>query len=176
MIEIVDFEPHFISRILDLILSIQRSEFGIPVSIADQPDLLDIRLTYQQGNGGFWIALDSSRVVGILALLDIGYCQSALRKMFVAAEYRGPAHSVARRLLDAVMERCHKCNTREIYLGTTAKHLAAIRFYEKNGFIELARSELPNTFPVMTVYTKFYRFQCEPALSHQARATGDARR
>lgn len=34
--------------------------------------------------------------------------------------------------------------------------LAAHRFYEKNGFRELARSELPERFPVMAVDSKFY--------------------
>jgi predicted N-acetyltransferase YhbS len=42
-------------------------------------------------------------------------------------------------------------------LGTTAKFLAAHRFYEKNGFREIAQTELPASFPVMTVDTKFYR-------------------
>jgi hypothetical protein len=45
---------------------------------------------------------------------------------------------------------------RELYLGTTAKYLAAHRFYEKNGFREIARTALPESFPVMAVDTKFY--------------------
>ena len=43
-----------------------------------------------------------------------------------------------------------------VYLGTTAKFLAAHRFYEKNGFREIAREALPDSFPVMAVDTKFY--------------------
>ena len=45
----------------------------------------------------------------------------------------------------------------EIYLGTTEKFLAAHRFYEKNGFAEVRRDELPSAFPVMAVDSKFYR-------------------
>ena len=48
---------------------------------------------------------------------------------------------------------------REVYLGTTAKFLAAHRFYEKNGFVEIDHSELPESFPVMVVDTKFYRLE-----------------
>jgi hypothetical protein len=51
---------------------------------------------------------------------------------------------------------------REIYLGTTAKFLAAHRFYEKNGFEELLQSELPARFPLMSVDTKFYRYAVSP--------------
>jgi predicted N-acetyltransferase YhbS len=45
---------------------------------------------------------------------------------------------------------------REVFLGTTARFLAAHRFYEKNGFREIARQALPHSFPVMSVDTKFY--------------------
>jgi RimJ/RimL family protein N-acetyltransferase len=47
----------------------------------------------------------------------------------------------------------------EIYLGTTAEFLAAHRFYEKNGFKEIAKSQLPPAFPIMAVDTKFYKQQ-----------------
>jgi hypothetical protein len=50
----------------------------------------------------------------------------------------------------------------DIFLGTTAKFLAAHRFYEKNGFHEIGRDELPAAFPVMTVDTKFYRRSLAP--------------
>jgi hypothetical protein len=44
----------------------------------------------------------------------------------------------------------------EVYLGTTEKFFAAHRFYEKNGFREIAQTKLPASFPIMTVDTKFY--------------------
>ena len=46
---------------------------------------------------------------------------------------------------------------REILLGTTEKFIAAYKFYEKNGFIEVAKASLPPEFPVMAVDVKFYR-------------------
>jgi hypothetical protein len=45
---------------------------------------------------------------------------------------------------------------RDIFLGTTPHFLAAHRFYEKNGFCEIAKSALPASFPVMEIDTKFY--------------------
>lgn len=46
----------------------------------------------------------------------------------------------------------------EIFLGTTEKFTRAQKFYEKNDFIEMAKHELPKTFPVMEVDVKFHRF------------------
>jgi N-acetylglutamate synthase-like GNAT family acetyltransferase len=156
-ISIVTFKPQFAAGVVAVILPIQQEEFGIPISLDAQPDIQDIGSFYQRGSGNFWVALDGSEVVGTLGLLDIGDRQAALRKMFVKAEYRGAPHAVAHRLLRALLEWCRERSIREVLLGTTAKFLAAHRFYEKNGFAEISRAELPPSFPVMTVDSRFYR-------------------
>jgi N-acetylglutamate synthase-like GNAT family acetyltransferase len=102
------------------------------------------------------VALDQGKVVGTIALLDIGNEQVALRKMFVAATHRGSAHGVAAKLLDTLFAWCAQRGVRDVFLGTTAKFLAAHRFYEKNSFTEIARETLPAAFPVMVVDTRFY--------------------
>ncbi len=48
---------------------------------------------------------------------------------------------------------------KEIYLGTTPKFIAAYRFYEKNKFEEIAKESLPTAFPIMSVDTKFYKYE-----------------
>lgn len=156
MIEITPFAPQHADGVVGVILPIQQAEFAIPITLDAQPDLQDIRGFYQRGNGNFWVALDRQNVVGTVALLDIGNHQAALRKMFVKATHRGAEHGVARGLLDALFAWSKARGVREVYLGTTAKFLAAHRFYEKNGFREIARAELPERFPVMVVDTKFY--------------------
>jgi N-acetylglutamate synthase-like GNAT family acetyltransferase len=156
MIEIVQFEPRFAAGVVGVILPIQQAEFGIPITLEAQPDIQDIGAFYQRGGGNFWVALSKGEVVGTLGLLDIGNRQGALRKMFVKAEYRGKEHAVARGLLHVLLLWCRTHSIREVYLGTTAKFLAAHRFYEKSGFREIARAELPPAFPVMTVDTRFY--------------------
>ena len=148
MIEIVPFAPHHAAGVVAVILPIQQREFEIPITLDAQPDLRDIPGFYQRGRGNFWVAVDEGTVVGTVGLLDIGDGRAALRKMFVSASHRGPAHGVARLLLDALLAWCHAHAVREIYLGTTAKFLAAHRFYEKNGFREIPRDDLPASFPV----------------------------
>jgi len=144
--------------VVDVILPIQQKEFGLPITLADQPDLLDIGNFYQKDRGNFWVALDADQVIGTLCLLDIGNQQGALRKMFVKAPFRGPAFGVAHRLMDALLEWCEGQGVREIFLGTTARYLAAHRFYEKRGFLEISKADLPDAFPVMSVDTKFFKY------------------
>lgn len=156
MIEIVPFSPLHAKGVIAVILSIQQFEFNIPITLEDQPDLRDIPGFYQHGDGNFWVALDGPRVVGTAALLDIGNHQAALRKMFVSASHRGGEHGIAKGLLNALFAWRQARGVREIYLGTTAAFLAAHRFYEKQGFREISRPELPERFPVMAVDTKFY--------------------
>jgi N-acetylglutamate synthase-like GNAT family acetyltransferase len=155
----VPFEPRFAAGVAAVILPIQQAEFEIPITLEAQPDLHDIAAFYQRGNGNFWVALVGDEVAGTLGLLDIGNRQAALRKMFVKAEYRGAAHGVAHALLQTLLDWCRAHDVAHVYLGTTAKFLAAHRFYEKAGFHEIGRAQLPDRFPVMTVDTKFY---CRP--------------
>ena len=156
MIEIVPFAPQYVKDVGALIVGIQRDEFGIAITLEDQPDLQDIPAFYQQGAGNFWVALSEGEVVGTVALLDLGNHQGALRKMFVHAGYRGPGHGVSARLLETLIEWSRARGVKDIYLGTTEKFRAAHRFYERNGFQQVAASELPPTFPKMLVDTRFY--------------------
>jgi RimJ/RimL family protein N-acetyltransferase len=59
-------------------------------------------------------------------------------------------------LLETLMAWSQTRGLRDIFLGTTAKFLAAHRFYEKNAFREVDLRELPESFPIMLVDTKFY--------------------
>ena len=160
-IEIKPFEARYTRDVGELIVPIQRSEFDIPITYEQQPDLLDIPGFYQRDAGDFWLALAGDRVVGSIALLDIGEGLGALRKMFVAADCRGAGAGggagVARRLLDALLDHARTHRLRTIYLGTTDKFLVAHRFYEKHGFELVDPATLPKSFPRMSVDSRFYR-------------------
>lgn len=156
MIDVRPFDPAHADDVAALIVRIQREEFGIPITLADQPDLSDIPAFYQRGAGNFWVATRDARVVGTIGLRDIGARQAALRKMFVAPEFRGREHGTARLLLDTLLAWSTARAVREIFLGTTDRFQAAQRFYEKHGFREVRRIDLPATFPVMAVDSTFY--------------------
>ena len=164
-LNITPFVASHSAGVKDLIVPIQQNEFGISISYDDQPDLKDIPGFYQVGSGGFWVALDETKgdkcVVGCIALKDIGNNQAALRKMFVAQSHRGQGIGmgigVAAMLLERLMAHAKTQGLGEIYLGTTAKFLAAHRFYEKNGFALVDENNLPTAFPRMDVDTRFYK-------------------
>ena len=144
--------------VTDLILNIQNAEFGIPISLEDQPDLNAIPAFYQTNKGNFWVAKIDNKIIGTISLLDIGDHKGALRKMFVDKNYRGKEFSVGQELLNTLLDWARQKGFTEIFLGTTEKFTRAQKFYEKNGFIEIAKTALPKTCPVMEVDIKFYRF------------------
>lgn len=152
------YQNHYKTQIIDLILTIQIKEFGISISREDQPDLEDIQKFYQRGNGQFWVTLLDNQVIGTLGLIDIGNQQVAARKMFVSQKYRGKVSGIAKSLLETAIDWCKKRKVHVIYLGTTSSYHAAHRFYEKHGFSEIQKSDLPQNFQVMEVDTKFYKF------------------
>lgn len=158
-VNIQTYDQKYQKEIEELILDIQQKEFDIPINLEQQPDLLKISEVYQQNNGNFWIALDEDRVVGTIGLIDIGMRQVALRKMFVHKDYRGGLIKTAALLLETAFNWAKIRSISEIYLGTTDKFLAAHRFYEKHGFVEILQAQLPKSFPIIPVDRKFYLYQ-----------------
>jgi GNAT superfamily N-acetyltransferase len=154
---IASYVPGDEDAIIGLIVPIQAKEFGVAITAAGQPDLRDIPGFYLPGAGGFWIARDGDRVVGTISLKDIGGSTAALRKMFVASEYRGAPYRTGQVLLDALLAHARTVGLRRILLGTTEAFKAAHRFYERNGFVPIAKGDLPPAFPLMTLDTRFYR-------------------
>lgn len=144
--------------IRDLILGIQQREFGFSIAWDDQPDLHDIPGWYRAGAGEFWVARDETgRVVGTIGLRDIGGGIGALRKMFVAKEWRGPERRVALSLVETLLAHARARGLATILLGTTEAFRAAHRFYEKCGFRQVDAATLPVSFPRMSGDTRFYR-------------------
>jgi GNAT superfamily N-acetyltransferase len=143
------------------VLAIQRDELGVPITLADQPDLADIPAFYFRGRGGFWVAKRGERVVGTLGLLDAGE-EVALRKMFVARADRGRPSGTAQRLLDALVLHARAQRIPHILLGTRPEMRAAHRFYEKNAFVRIEERALPPGFPRMTLDSVFYRRDLTP--------------
>ncbi|WP_278939986.1 GNAT family N-acetyltransferase [Pseudomonas helleri] len=155
-ISINRYAPGDEKDVLALIIPIQREEFGIEISAEDQPDLMQIQSFYQTGSGGFWLARRQGEVIATIGLKDIGNGAVALRKMFVAASWRGREFGVAKQMLELIIQISKESGVRQIYLGTTEKFLAAHRFYEKHGFKLIERHNLPASFPLMLVDTRFY--------------------
>ncbi|MEF2231394.1 MAG: GNAT family N-acetyltransferase [Pseudodesulfovibrio sp.] len=145
--------------IVTLITDIQIGEFGVDTSAEKQPDLRAIPEYYRQGAGNFWLALEGGELIGTIALKDVGGGVCALRKMFVKQAWRGRERGVAGALMRELLAWAGERGVREIYLGTVDVYHAAHRFYEKSGFAEVARADVPATVPLMDVDVKYYRYR-----------------
>ncbi|WEG15337.1 GNAT family N-acetyltransferase [Alkalihalophilus pseudofirmus] len=156
-VDIKGYEEKNKEQILNLILPIQQDEYGVAITAADQPDLLDIYSHYIKEGGNFWTAAIEDEVVGTVSFLKVEDGVLALRKMFVKKEYRGSRYNIAARLLEYALEWAKANEFDVIYLGTTNEFKAAHRFYEKNHFEEITKSDLPSSFPIVHVDRKFYR-------------------
>ena len=149
----------FSDDVIQLILPIQQIEFGVPVTLEDQPDLKTIEAFYCQSGGNFWGAFDGDTLVGTIALVSIGHQAGAIRKMFVKKEFRGKEFGIAQQLLEKLLTYSQEQGIKDIYLGTVEQLKAAQRFYEKNGFTIIAKADLPAYFPLMSADNVFYHLR-----------------
>jgi N-acetylglutamate synthase-like GNAT family acetyltransferase len=155
---IVPYADDDVAGVRDLILHIQQREFRSSITWEDQPDLHDIAGWYRVGAGEFWVAKgEAGRVVGMIGLRDIGGGAGALRKMFVAKDWRGPGRGVALSLVETLCAHAREKGLRTILLGTNEAFRAAHRFYEKSGFRRVEPATIPAAFPRMSGDTRFYR-------------------
>ena len=68
------------NEIVDLILNIQQKEFNVPVTLEDQPDLLDIENFYYKPGGIFLGAFIDDKLVGTIALVKFNSEAAAIRR------------------------------------------------------------------------------------------------
>lgn len=169
MIEIREYAPEFQNEIVELILSIEIDELNVPITLNDQPDLLDIPNFYQSKRGNFWVALnDQKEVVGTIALIDTGFEFGVIRKMFVKKNYRGSAYSTSKKLFLNLEIWAIEHGFKSLMLGTHSDLKPAVRFYQKLGFVEILKKDLPAGFPIMSVNDVFFekslpKFAIRPA-------------
>lgn len=154
--EIKPFESCYQTGVLALIEQIQEGEFEIPIEEAQRQELLSIPESFRQEpkKGNYWVGLWNGKVIGTIAVLDIGHHAFELRDVFLDKAYRGKPEGYAKQLLDTVIVWANKKEVNTIYLGTTEKFKAAHKFYEKHGFIEIPK--LPSFCQPMDCDTKFY--------------------
>jgi len=139
--KIETYQQKYQQQIIDLILHIQNEEAGIGLSIEEQPDLLDIPLHYEKNGGGFWIAVENDAVVGTIALMNCGNGNGVLKKFFVRSDWR--SHKLGLALYDTLMEQARKDGYRQLVLDTPSVAKASHRFYERAGFQQITKKELP---------------------------------
>jgi len=128
-------------EIIGLILSIQNDEAKINLPLDEQPDLKDIKGSYIENGGGFWLAKADGKVIGTVGLMMKENNCAVLKKFFVKAEYRSQRVGLA--LYKELLAYAAEKNVRHIILDTPSVAVKSHRFYEKAGFRRTEPTKLP---------------------------------
>jgi GNAT superfamily N-acetyltransferase len=160
-LQIQPLDNTYSEQVIELILNIQQKEFNIPITVHDQPDLMQIESFYQEKGGNFWGAFVDGELVGSIALVKFDKTAGAIRKMFVKKEFRGKELNIAQILLEILISFCRENGIGDLYLGTVSVLKAAQRFYERNHFTEIEKGKLPDLFPLMSADDIFYHLKID---------------
>lgn len=150
------FEEKYQPEVIGLIERIQVEEFNISIEEAQRKELQSISHSFQKNKGNYWIALLDGKVIGTIAVIDIGHSSFELRDVFLDKKYRSQKTEFAKKLLNTVFDWAKEHEVDTIYLGTTLAFKAAHRFYEKHGFREISREDMPSYCQPMDCDEKFY--------------------
>jgi GNAT superfamily N-acetyltransferase len=108
-------------------------------------------LPYFQAGSGLWLARDGGAAQGCIALRPLPALEGAceVKRLYVRPAHRG--RGLADLLLDALHAYALGCGYAAAYLDTKDDLVAAIRFYERRGYLPCARY---NDNPQATVFMR----------------------
>ncbi len=135
-VRIIRFEPRYGPETKAFILSVL-AEFGCPYHPEWDADLDKIAEIYK-GRSRFWLALDGDAVVGTAAMLWSCGAVFELKRMYLSPDYRG--QGIGRLLLMEAVNFAKTHGARQIRLDTMPRMKAAIKLYERSGFVKTAEN------------------------------------
>ncbi|MEO8650767.1 MAG: GNAT family N-acetyltransferase [Hyphomicrobiaceae bacterium] len=94
---------------------------------------------YSERGGGFWVAVDGSRVVGMFGLEPSSATAMELRRMYVDPDAR--RRGIARTMLRYAEEECRRRNRSSLELSTSELQGDALALYRSGGY-QLVREEV----------------------------------
>lgn len=111
------------------------AEFGITFGLGAETDaqLEHLPESYVAEGGAFFVALEGPELLGTAGVMPVAPGVFELRKMYLAPASRG--RGVGQRLFDEGLAFVKAHRGRQLVLDTTEQMTAAIRFYERNGFV-----------------------------------------
>jgi GNAT superfamily N-acetyltransferase len=94
---------------------------------------------YSERKGGFWVAVDGRKIVGMFGLEPSGGEAMELRRMYVDPDVR--RRGIARRMLNFSERECRRRNRPRIDLSTSELQREALALYQNAGYA-LVREEV----------------------------------
>ncbi len=140
MIKVGRFKSENQEDVKSLISRIMTEEFGDALNAYPMDDLDQVEKSYGALGEAFFVALDSDRVVGTVAIKKEDDRIALLRRLFVSPDFRG--RKIGSKLIDAALKFCRDVGYQEIVFKTTSKMTGAILVCQKSGFVQRARLNL----------------------------------
>jgi GNAT superfamily N-acetyltransferase len=94
---------------------------------------------YSGRNGGFWVAVEDRKVVGMFGLEPSGEGAMELRRMYCDPDYR--RRGIARSMLNFAEQECWRRNRPRMDLSTSELQREALALYRSAGYV-LVREEV----------------------------------
>jgi putative acetyltransferase len=145
--EIRDFSPDDAAAVRELFIRVNRLlapadmresfESYIARSLTEEIDR--VADYYSERTGGFWVAADGRKIVGMFGLEPAGDDAMELRRMYVDPDAR--RRGIARRMLDFAEHECRRRHRRRMNLSTSELQREALALYRNAGY-ELVREEV----------------------------------
>ena len=90
---------------------------------------------YSERHGGFWVAVENEKIVGMFGLEPSGDSAMELRRMYVDPDVR--RRGIARQMLDFAEQECRRRNRPRLDLSTSELQSEALAFYENAGYVRV---------------------------------------
>lgn len=141
--KLIPYESRYKNQVIALILYLQNYDNQVDLSLEEQPDMNAIEDYYMATGGNFWLVVtEEGMVVGTIGLL-VKEQVGVLKKFFVHQDFRGREKGASSLLYQALVADCQAKDVKTIVLDTPSKCYAAHRFYEKQGFQQIEKEDLP---------------------------------
>lgn len=144
-------------QVVKLVLSCQNDGSRPEITLEDQPDLLRIPQEYQEKGGGFWVMEHRGRIVGCIGLMLFPGKLGVLKKFFVDPSYRGAPYHLGQRLFRRLLGFARKRQLVSLFLDTPKDTRRAHDFYQKAGFSQVSRQEVPIRYHLPCPDSDFFR-------------------
>lgn len=140
------FQDKYTRDVIDLVLHFQNDGTRPPVSVDDQPDLLNITGEYIEKGGNFWIAARHGTLIGSIGIMPYTPEIAVLKKFFVYEDYQGEPYHIRQKLYQRLLTFAREKGFKTILLDTPYNTDRAHAFYEQAGFRKITEDQLPIRF------------------------------
>ena len=109
------------------------------VALAIREEIGRVEAYYREHLGGFWVAVDGDKLVGMFGLEPASGMAMELRRMYVDPDFR--RRGIARALLHFAENECRRRGCSRMELSTSDLQQEALAFYQASGYW-LVREEI----------------------------------